>query len=345
MDILLAYVGGLVLGLLALWLFSFVFYRLIWFIHTVMLFFYHSVSWFFFFTNWLQRWLSKPWRVFFHHHHFSDSFNCFLRPFLTLLQIPLYIVLTPLRFGNAVFFNLFTHLLFETFNYFAEFSSPKDIQDKKPLKRFWLWTIGLPKRFVVYICWHWTLTIIESIIWTLVDTVYPALTLYHGTTREAAENIVADPSRNRSFENNRYTGNWWVGGGNYAGDGIYFAPAYSTAQHYSSDVIIVSRVSLGRVLDLAIASKYLYNLCGKPNARDVTRWGLSHQFTTGEWWREGRNWWEYCMFDPGNRYNFSWRIRPLYVIEKDESFMNVRIYRGMAHWLFRKMVLNDLFRA
>ena len=74
----------------------------------------------------------------------------------------------------------------------------------------------------------------------------------------------------------------------------------------------------------------------------MTRYGLKNDYTTGEWWRGDREWWEYCMYDWQNRYNESWRIRPLYVLDLADNTI-MRIPGGMSHWLFRKMVIKDLY--
>ena len=134
---------------------------------------------------------------------------------------------------------------------------------------------------------------------------------------------------------------WNVGGGNFAGNGIYFAPARSTALHYSAGSLIVCRVSLGRVIDLGLAPYNIFRQCGHADALGATRWGLNNGYTTGEWWRADCHWWEYCMYDWKNRYNHSWRIRPLYVLSIDDEMLQ-RIPGGMHHWLFRKMVINDI---
>lgn len=44
-----------------------------------------------------------------------------------------------------------------------------------------------------------------------------------------------------------------------------------------------------------------------PNAHGVTKWGLDYGYVTGEWWRGDprARWWEYCMYDWKNRYNYS----------------------------------------
>ena len=291
--------------------------------------------------NWLQRFLSKPWRYFYKFNSGNDRSNKNARDNWEWVKVPLYIILTPLRFVNAVYFNIFTHCSFELFNYIFEVVSPS--KRKEGAGSFIGWLIWLPVRFVWYLVIHGLLTLIESVIWTVVDTFVPSLTLWHGTSPAAAINITQSPDRTDS--SNWKTGIWDVGSGNYVGNGIYFAPARSTALHYGSGALIVCRVTLGKVLDLGMAPTWVFKQCGHPNAHGATQWGLDNGYTTGEWWRNDviHNcfWWEYCMFDWKNRYNHSWRIRPLYVINRDKEIIQT-IPGGMAHWLFRKMVVNDL---
>lgn len=291
---------------------------------------------FFSIFNRLQRFLSKPWRIFYKYHHGGNGINRFMRGFWFLLKIPLYVFLTPLRLANAICYNILLHISFEFFNYLAEICDPSS--KKEGGANFATWLTVIPWRLIKY-GWHFLLVVVESVVWTVIDTFIPALTLYHGTTREACKNIIESPGR--LWHGDRDMGVWLVGGGNFAGDGIYFAPVRSTAEHYARGYMIVCRVSLGRVIDLGMAPKYVFNYCGHSNAHEVTRWGLDHKYTTGEWWRSGTGWWEYCMYDRGGRYDYSWRIRPLYV----EEIGNRRIFRirgGMVHWLFRKMVFRDL---
>lgn len=294
----------------------------------------------FFFTNILQRYLAKPWIIFFHHNHFSDSTNEVLRTVFAWLKVPLYILLTPVRLLNAVFFNIVVHCSYELFNYVLEILAPT--QEEDGADDLWDWILYLPKRLWKYGIYHPALTIIESVFWTIVDTFIPALTLYHGTSASAAQSIVSCPYRSNS--NDGYTGIWNVGSGNFAGNGIYFAPDRSTSDHYSQGSLIVCRVTLGRTLDLGLAPRHVYRECGHANALSATRWGLTNGYVTGEWWRSDARWWEYCMYDWQNRYNYSWRIRPLYVIDLDENIFQ-RTPCGMAHWLFQKMVLRDLAQS
>ncbi len=291
----------------------------------------------FYILNWLQRYLSKPWRIFHKKNSGNDTRNENLRTFYVFLKIPLYIALTPLRFINAFYYNILIHCHYEMYNYILEVILPSNEKEgaDDPIRLI----ILIPWRIFRYIVWHGTLTFVESIIWTLIETVVPSLTLFHGTDEYSGVNIV---SAGRDGYTNRYTGTWNVGGGNYAGNGIYFAPARSTALHYSSGVLIVCRVSLGNVLDLGLAPLWIFNQCGHPNALGATKWGLDNGYTTGEWWRKDEGWWEYCMYDWQNRYNFSWRIRPLYILNMNNNCLQ-RVPGGMHHWFFRWLVIKDIF--
>ncbi|MGM9803844.1 MAG: SH3 domain-containing protein [Muribaculaceae bacterium] len=328
-KLVLTVVACAVLRKLLLWgaaIYSTIAYKLYW-----------IVSLPFYFLNWLQRFLAKPWRIAHKRNNGNNTRNSELREIYQWLQLPLYIVLTPLRAINAFYYNIIVHLSFEAMNLMLEVIYPTRRREGAD---DWLqWAIWLPLRIIIYPVYHGSLTVIESIIWTAIDTVMPALTLFHGTDESAAESITQ--ARGRTDNETWYTEVWNVGGGNYAGNGIYFAPDRSTAMHYSSGALIVCRVTLGRVLDLGIAPYHIYRQCGYPNAVDVTNWGLRNGYTTGEWWRSDRGWWEYCMYDRKNRYNDSWRIRPIFVLSNNDEMLQ-RIPGGMHHWLFRKMVINDI---
>lgn len=287
-------------------------------------------------SNWLQRYLAKPWRFWHKGNTRSDRENARLRDTYEWIKVPLYILLTPLRFFNAFYFNMIVHCTFEMYNYLIEIFVPSnDDEGGRDMVRL---VVLAPWRILKYVIWHGGLTVIESGVWTIVDTFVPALTLYHGTNESAATTIT---HAGRDGYKSRYTGIWNVGGGNYAGNGIYFAPARSTALHYARGSLIVCRVTLGKVLDLGLAPGHIYRQCGHPNATGATKWGLDNGYVTGEWWRKDEGWWEYCMYDWQNRYNYSWRIRPLFVLNLDEKYMQ-RIPGGMVHWLFRSLVIKDI---
>ena len=289
----------------------------------------------------LQFWLAKPWRPFMKHNLLRDSYKKPMRIFLRILQIPFYIALFPLRFINAVYYNLIIHNIYELSNYLLEVGAPSD--PKEGARNVWKWLVFLPKRIFKYLLFHGSLTLIESVIWTAIDTVFPAVTLYHGTDVSAADNMLCEPKRNthRKLSSGWKSGTWTVGGGNYAGDGIYFGIFRKTLRNYQSGSAIVARVTMGKTIDTVLMPDYVYNQAGHPNASAVSNWGLRNGYVSGEWWRTSGRWWEICLFDRQNKYNDSWRIRPIYVISYGSGIMQ-RIPGGSAHWLFRKMVFSDL---
>ncbi len=293
----------------------------------------------FYILNWMQRFIAKPWRILYKNNDGRDYHNAKLRERYQWVKIPLYVVLTPLRLLNAFYYNIIVHCSFEMYNYIVEVFLPSN--DKEGGDDYIRLILFIPWRVLKYVVWHGGLTFIESTIWTVIDTFIPALTLFHGTNEQASTTIT---HAGRNGYSCHLTGIWNVGGGNFAGNGIYFAPVRKTAMHYARGSLIVCRVSLGKVLDLGLAPHHVYRQCGSPNATGATKWGLNNKYVTGEWWRKDTGWWEYCMYDWKNRYNYSWRIRPLYVLNLNEHFMQ-RIPGGMCHWLFRKMVIEDIMTS
>ncbi len=243
---------------------------------------------------------------------------------LFCLQILLYVISTPLRLTNAVIYNILIHIPCSLYDYIAEVFNPKG-EGMRHLEKWeyaYQYCIKFPYRFGKFFLIRGSLTILESFIYTIVDIVIPTLTMYHGTSNNACYKITGD--KDVTFK---------VGSGNYAGNGIYFAISKSTAEHYAQGVIIVSRVSLGRIFNVNIAPKQIRNYVSKKGA-ELTNWGLQQNIKTFEWWRENGEWWEYCMIQPAGMYKESWRIRPLY-IENLRTGFKERIYKGMAHWLFK----------
>lgn len=295
--------------------------------------------------NRLQIVMHKPWRVFQRHSWPSEDIKPFLRFMNIALMVPLYIILTPLRFVNAVAFNLILRPLFEFWNYICEVFAPST--DAEGASGFWKWLLYLPVRILKYPVGHGLLTLTECLIFTVADTIFPAVTLYHGTSGAAADTIVISPTRTAEHNSRcRWTdGIWNVGKGNYAGDGIYFAPRAKTSVHYARScvepVLIICRVSLGRILPLSLAPDYVFSAAGHPDAHTVTRYGLDNGYVSIEWWRSDCKWWEYCLLDWQNKYNESWRIRPVTVMNINSYFFK-RIAGGARHWLFDKDIVKDI---
>lgn len=295
--------------------------------------------------NWLQMFTHKPWRILQRHSWASEKVKPLLRVMNFIAMIPLYIVLTPLRLINAVAFNMILRPVSEFWSYLGEVISPSDTHEG--YRDFLKWIYMLPFRILKYPVYHGALTIIECTIMTVVDTIYPAVTLYHGTSGRAADAIVISPERSKDRRNSscRTDGIWNVGGGNYAGDGIYFAPRSRTSRHYArrniDPVLIICRVSLGRILPLSLAPDAVYYSAGNANAHSVTSYGLKNGYASIEWWRKDTGWWEYCLLDWQNKYNESWRIRPITVMNMNSHFFK-RIDGGSRHWLFDRMILRDI---
>lgn len=78
--------------------------------------------------------------------------------YLLLAKIPLYILLTPIRLVNAIYFNLFAHCTFEMFNYVLEVFVPSS--DKEGTDDAIDWALWLPWRIIKYPIWHMSLTVI-----------------------------------------------------------------------------------------------------------------------------------------------------------------------------------------
>lgn len=294
----------------------------------------------FYCLNWIQWRLSRPWIQDFKKNTRTDKRNEEIRNQLVWWEVACYLLVTPFRFVNAFYYNIVVHCSFEFFNYVVEVLSPSDRDSSQ--NSFILWLVKLPWRILRFPIFHGALTLIESAFWTITDTLVPAQTVFHGTTCAAAESICQGPGR--VSPKDWYSGVWNVGGGNYAGNGIYFASVRGTALHYASGSLIVCRVSFGSILDLGLAPKYVYNQCGHPDATGVTKWGLNNGYVTGLWWRSDSRWWEFCMYDWQNRYNDSWRIRPLYVLNLHDECLQ-RIPGGMYHWLFNPLAFKDMLRS
>lgn len=303
--------------------------------------------------NRLEHFLIAPWRYFFKSNWVSDSSKPTLRVILETITIIMYIVTTPLRLANAIIYNIIIHCVTGIYDLLFEVLVPSDA--KEGSDDVWRWIYMLPYRVIYYVIWHGSLLLVESAIWTVVDIFIPALTFYHGTTLYAGNSIICDPQRNQYLQN---TSNWLSGNfmasstpnRTWAGRGIYFAIQRSLAMGYSSDnrsglggsaVMIVCRVSIGRVISYALMPTRVYNQTGDGGWHDeINKFADANGYTTGEWWNT-RGVWEYCLFDWQNGYNNPWRIRPVYMFNLEKGIAQ-HIPGGMQHWLFDKNVLDNI---
>lgn len=317
---------------------------------------YNIISFPFYFLNRLEHFLLSPWRYFFMTNWVSDSIKPALRVVTNVITVIMFIVTTPLRLLNAIIYNIFIHCVTGIYDLFLEVLFPSD--DGEGGADVWTWIYMLPYRVLYYTLWHFVLLLLESMIWTVVDIFIPALTFYHGTTLNAGDIIIRDPNRNKYLKN---TSNWSSGNfmassdpnRTWAGRGVYFAIQRGLAMAYSDDnrsgrggdpVMIACRVSMGWVISYALMPDRVYNQTGGGGNHDeINKFADAHGYTMGEW-RNPRGVWEYCLFDWQKGYNYPWRIRPIYMINIRTGLAQ-HISGGMQHWLFNKMVLQDILNS
>lgn len=300
--------------------------------------------------NQLQHFLQKPWRPFLKNRNnllcrilkIAPAINPSQHPFqrlcyrmwnvwhiiisfvFCLIQFALYIVCVPLRLVNAIYYNIIVHIPCALHDYAAEVFNPKG-DGMRHLGKWDYWSqyfLKMPYRIYKFLLKRSLVTSLESVIYTIIDIFVPTITMYHGTSCDASHKITGNDDV--TFK---------VGGGNYAGNGIYFAIDKDTAEHYSKGVVIISRVSLGRVLNVNITPDEVRNYVAH-DGHKLADWGLQRKVKTIEWWRSNGEWWEYCMLQISGIYKDTWRIRPLYIENRSTGFKE-RIYKGMAPWLFK----------
>lgn len=322
--------------------------------HTIFELIYKFISIPFFYSNRLQHILSEPWRYIFKTSWLPDNAKEYVRPILYFIRILLYIAITPLRLINAIAYNILIYVMTELYDLFYEVLQPSS--EKEGANNFLMWIVMFPWRLIKYPIGHGTATLIEGIVWTVIDIFIPTVTMYHGTDLTAGQAITCSNKRNDYLiKNAKWTqGTFTASQSSWGGIGVYFASrrtvacGYATSPYRLSDnnpIMIVCRVSLGKIINYALAPEYVYDSAGGDGKPAVlNRYGEKHGYDTGEWWNEGGGYWEYCMFDWQNRYNHPWRIRPVYVF----NFRTGRaqhIKGGMRHWLFSKVVIDDIVKS
>ena len=302
--------------------------------------------------NRLEHFLVEPWRMMFRQDWVNDRAKPALRIVLEVLSVILYIATTPLRLLNAIIYNILIHCLTGLYDLLFEVLMPCD--EKEGSGNTWRWILMFLYRLLKYPIGHGLLTILESILWTVVDIFIPARTFYHGTDLAACDAITRDPNRNDHLKS---TSNWSAGSFlsstspncSWAGRGVYFAISRKLAMGYSDragdcrndPVMIACRVSLGRVINYTLTPSHVYRQAGNGGRHEeLNKFCDQHGYTTGEWYNN-RGFWEYCLLDWQNHYNDPWRIRPIYVINA-KTYLIQHISGGVQHWLFYRKVLENL---
>lgn len=311
---------------------------------------YRIISFPFWFLNRLQLILMEPWRYMtkdYIDYETRDS----LRPFLYPIEIVLYILITPLRLINAINYNITVYCITEIYDLILEVFMPGS--DDEGGDDVIGWIVWFPIRLIKYPIFHGSLVLIEAAIWTVIDIFIPTITMYHGTDLTAANAIVGNDWNSAYYK--RWTdGTFSASRNGWAGAGVYFASSRRTAMAYAYDgyrlgdnnpVMIVCRVSLGKILNYRLAPSQIHDNTGPyGNHAVINKYAEKNGYTTGEWWNYNHDYWEYCMFDWQNRYNYPWRIRPVYVFNFRTGLAQ-HIDGGFRHWLFSKAVLKDIFKS
>lgn len=312
-------------------------------------FIYKLISFPFWFLNRLQLILMEPWR-YLTKGNLPDGVRNFFRPILYPTELLLYILITPLRLVNAIYFNIIVYGITELYDLFLETLAPS--KDSEGGDNLFMWIVWFPIRLIKYPILRGCLVLTEGAIWTVIDIFIPTITMYHGTNLTAAQCIVGNDWEKGKAK--KWTDGTFCSSTNgWAGAGAYFGSARSTAKGYAYDpyrlrngipVMIVSRVSLGKILNYGLAApRYIhYNAGDGGNHALMTSYAKKHGYTTGEWWNP-RGYWEYCMYDWQNAYNNPWRIRPIYVFNFKTGLAQ-HINGGFRHWLFSEMVLRDILK-
>lgn len=309
---------------------------------------YYVISIPFWILNRLQLILTGPWRYVFKYVRVGNNTREVLRPFLYGAEVVLYIITTPLRLLNAFLFNMVVYGITELYDLICEVFFPNNDDEGKG--SFGGWIVCLALRIMKYPIFHGSLVIIESFIWTIIDIFIPTVTMYHGTNLKAAQSIVGCSNRNKSLWSNWLAGTFKASNSanGWGGLGVYFAPSRKIAGNYSiraggTPVIIACRVSLGNILNYALAPTYVEaNVGGSGQHSVLNRYADQNGYTTAEWWNG--SYWEYCMFDWQNRYNNPWRIRPMYVFNRRTGLAQ-HIDGGFRHWLFSEVIVDDILKS
>ncbi|MBO7051557.1 MAG: hypothetical protein J6W24_02720 [Prevotella sp.] len=311
---------------------------------------YRLISFPFWLLNRIQLILMEPWR-YFTKDYVSVGTRDAVRDWLYPIEIILYILITPLRFINAVYYNIIVYTISELYDLIMEVVSPSD--EKEGEDSILLWIVMLPYRILKYPIFQGLLVVIEAVVWTVIDIFIPTVTMYHGTDLSAAQSIVGNDWlkgkycswTDGTFCSSRYG---WAGAGAYFGSAISTAEAYAYDCHRLSDnnpVMIVCRVSLGKILNYRLAPSFIHDNTGPYGHHSIINdYAEREGYTTGEWWNYNHNYWEYCMFDWKNRYNHPWRIRPIYVFNF-RTGMAQHIDKGFRRWLFSKSVFDDIIES
>lgn len=277
--------------------------------------------------NWLQWVLYNPLRKLWidpddgkNSYFFSLLLHSGIAPLWWLI---VHLVLIPLRLVNAIYFNIILYWSVVFCDSIWELLHPR-LSYGDPLRRsrnVLRWFRFFPRR--LYNVFHRNGgALLEGILMTGVDIVFPTYTMYHGTSFKGIATNIAQAGR------------WYVGSGDYAGSGIYFGLYRKTAEHYAKGAdraIICARVTIFPCRNSATLPRRLRKKIGSDGA-GITN-GLPYPYKSIEHWRDHSyaGWFEYCLVQPEmeGKYVRTWRARPICVLKRD---MPKRIWGGLSLW-------------
>lgn len=230
-----------------------------------------------------------------------------------------HILLIPIRLLNALYFNVLLYWSVIFCDSIFEFWFPRLKYGQ--YRGFRGWFIYLPLR-LYNVFKRNGYALLGGILMTGVDTVFPTYTMYHGTSFKGIATNIAQAGR------------WYVGGGDYAGSGIYFGFLRKTAEHYaqgSDRALICARVTVFPCRNSATLPYKIRKKIGNDGAGISS--GLPFPYCSIEHWRDHSyaQWFEYCLVQPGlaGKYVRTWRARPICVLKNG---MPKRIWGGISLW-------------
>lgn len=280
----------------------------------------------FLFTNWLQWFLACPVQ-----HLLRNQRSCLPRfAFMTFAPLRIaygvaaYVMLTPVRLVNAIYFDLLLFWSVTMRDGLADLFAPRHAiyRNRAGLTYGFLWLLLSPLR-VLKVAWKYPVAIVQGIAMTCFDVAWPTLTLFHGTSFEHAATNIA------------HTGVWYVGTGSFAGSGIYFGLRGAVAKHYArhapgTPAIVVGRVTLSVCRPIATLPAHVRSQFG-PSGAPISQ-AVRFPFASVEYWRSDRRWFEFCIAYPRTRtYVNSWRVRPICLVDTN-SGAPLRVYGGLRVW-------------
>jgi hypothetical protein len=235
----------------------------------------------------------------------------------------MHVALTPIRVINALYFNIILFWSIVFCDSIMELIHPRlgVCRRYKGIRYLWHWLLNFPER-LFNIFRRNGLALVEGILMTGVDTVFPTYTMYHGTSFKGIGTNIAQAGR------------WYVGSGDYAGSGIYFGFYRKTAEHYAKGedhALIVSRVTLFPCRNSATLPYKLRKKIGSDGTGISSK--LPFPWKSIEHWRdhEYAQWFEYCLVqrEKAGQYIRTWRARPVCVLKHN---FPKRIWGGLSLW-------------